>query len=57
MNEAKIAEYRAEAAACAARAAEEYDIESKTRWTRLAQDWSKLADNLAGKNDGSRPSP
>ena len=46
MHEEKIAEYRAEAAACISRADLDQNTGSAMRWRKLAQEWLAMAENL-----------
>ena len=49
MNEHKIAEYRAAAAKCREWAAQEVTHETKLRWQKIAEDWTRMADDLERK--------
>ena len=55
MHEAKIAQYRAEAAICIARANSDSNKSTSTRWLKIATEWSRMADELEGKNLKTRP--
>ena len=46
MHEAKIAEYRAEASACRARAERDTNKSTAARWLKVAEEWSRMADEL-----------
>ena len=46
MHEEKIAEYRAQAAACKARADLEPNKTTAARWLNVAGEWSRMADEL-----------
>ena len=46
MHEDKIAEYRAEEAACITRADLDGNQASAARWRNLAQEWLAMAENL-----------
>ena len=49
MHENKIAEYRAEAAKCIARANADSNKSSSARWLKVAADWNRMADELEAK--------
>ena len=49
MDEFKIAEYRAQAAACRTRAELEPNKSTATRWLKVAAEWSRMADELERK--------
>lgn len=46
MYEEKIAEYRAQAAACVARAELDPNKSTAARWMKVAQEWTLMADDL-----------
>ena len=46
MHEAKIAEYRAQAAACKARAEADPNKFTAARWLKVAEEWTRMADEL-----------
>jgi len=46
MHEAKIAEYRVEAAACKARAEADANKSTAARWLKVAEEWTGMADEL-----------
>ena len=50
MHEAKIAQYRAEAAICIARANSDSNKSTSARWPKVAGDWTRMADELEVKN-------
>lgn len=50
MDEFKIAEYRAQAEACRARAELESNKSTAARWLKVAVEWDRMADELEGKN-------
>jgi hypothetical protein len=54
MHEGKIAEYRAEAALCIARANSDSNKSSAARWLKVAADWNRMADELEGRD---KPTP
>ena len=47
MHEDKIEEYRAQAADCKARAELESDKTTSVRWLKVADEWFRMADDLA----------
>ena len=49
MQENKIAEYRAEAAICIARANSDSNKSAAARWLKIAADWNRMADELERK--------
>jgi hypothetical protein len=51
MHEGKIAEYRAEAALCIARANSDSNKSSAARWLKVAADWNRMADELEGRDN------
>jgi hypothetical protein len=46
MHEDKIAEYRAQAADCKARAELEPNKTTSARWLKVADEWFRMADDL-----------
>ena len=46
MHENKIAEYRAAAAVCIARANSDSNKSASARWLKIAADWNRMADEL-----------
>ena len=46
MHEAKISEYRAEAAICISRANSDSNKSTSARWRKVAADWTRMADEL-----------
>jgi hypothetical protein len=46
MQESKIAEYRAQAADCRARAELEPNKTTAARWLMVAEEWTRMADDL-----------
>lgn len=46
MHETTIAEYRAQAAACTAQAELDANKSSVARWHKVAEEWSRMADEL-----------
>jgi hypothetical protein len=46
MHENKIAEYRAAAAACKARADADPNKSTAARWLKVAEEWNRMADEL-----------
>jgi hypothetical protein len=55
MHEDKIAHYRAEAATCIVRADMDTNRITATRWRRLAEEWTRMADELESRNPKSGP--
>jgi hypothetical protein len=51
MQEAKIAEYRAEAAVCRARAKLDANKSTSQRWFKVAEEWSRMADELERRDN------
>lgn len=51
MNESKIAEYRAQAAACIALANLNANKSTSGRWLKVAEEWTRLADALERRNE------
>ena len=46
MHEVKIAEYRAEAAKCIARANADFNKTATAHWLKVVADWNRMADEL-----------
>ena len=46
VHEGKIAEYRAAAAACMARAVGDPNKSTAARWLKVAEEWTRMADEL-----------
>jgi hypothetical protein len=46
MHENKIAEYRAQAAACKAKAESESNKSTAARWQKVADEWIRMANDL-----------
>lgn len=46
MHENKIAEYRAAAATCKARADADPNKSTAARWLKVAEEWSRMAEEL-----------
>ena len=46
MQDPKIAEFRTEAAACRARAERDANKSTAARWLKVAEEWSRMADEL-----------
>ena len=51
MQEAKIAEYRAEAAVCRARAELDANKSTSQRLLTVAEEWSRMADELERRDN------
>ena len=49
MHEYKIAEYRAQAAACKEKAESEPNKSTAARWQKVADEWTRMADELERK--------
>ena len=49
MHETQIAQYRAEAAICIARAISDSNKSTSARWLKVAADWTRMADELEAK--------
>ena len=49
MHENKIAQYRAEAAICIARANSDSNKSTSARWLKIAADWTHMAEDLEAK--------
>ena len=49
MHDQKIAEYRAQAAECLARAELESNKSTASRWLKVAQEWTRMADHLEAR--------
>lgn len=50
MHKFKIAEYRTEAAKCVARAKLDNNKSSAARWLKVADEWTRMADELERAN-------
>ena len=46
MHKDRIAEYRAEAATCMARAAADFNKGTAAHWLKMAAHWNRMADDL-----------
>jgi hypothetical protein len=51
MHESKIAEYRAQAAVCRARADLDPNKSTAARWLKVAEEWIRMADELERKEN------
>jgi hypothetical protein len=51
MHEGKIAEYRASASACRARAAADPNKFTAARWLKVAEEWNRMADELERRDN------
>lgn len=55
MHEQKIAEYRAAATSCKAWADAEPNKSTAARWLKVAQEWTRMADELERKLNQPNP--
>ena len=51
MHEDKIAEYRAQASACKARADADPNKSTAARWLKMADEWTRMADELERRSN------